>query len=109
VAAPGWVQATAGGSLLIVHVRPGARRSEIVGLHGGALCLRVRGRPVEGAANREVLDLLAKTLGVPAGAVSLRAGARGRDKRVAIEGLAPEGIVARLGAARFVDKTGPHA
>jgi uncharacterized protein len=85
-----------GGSLLRVHVRPGASRPGVAGLHGGALALRVAARPSEGAANREVLAVIATALEVAPSAVELVAGARGRDKRVRIRGLDPAAVERRL-------------
>jgi uncharacterized protein len=85
-----------GGSLLRVHVRPGASRPGVAGLHGGALALRVAARPIEGAANREVLAVIATALEVAPSAVELVAGARGRDKRVRIRGLDPAAVERRL-------------
>jgi uncharacterized protein len=85
-----------GGSLLRVHVRPGASRPGVAGLHGGVLALRVAARPLEGAANREVLAVIATALEVAPSAVELVAGARGRDKRVRVRGLDPAAVERRL-------------
>jgi uncharacterized protein (TIGR00251 family) len=85
-----------GGSLLRVHVRPGASRPGVAGLHAGALALRVAARPLEGAANREVLAMIARALDVAPSTVELVAGARGRDKRVRIRGLDPAAVERRL-------------
>jgi hypothetical protein len=101
-----WVRDAAGGSVLSVHVRPGARRSEVAGLHGDALCVRVRARPVEGAANREVLEVLAQVLGVGASALRIDGGEHGRDKRIMVCGLGSDAVRKRLG---FVDKGSPGA
>jgi len=68
----------------------------VAGLHGGALALRVAARPIEGAANREVLAVIATALEVAPSAVELVAGARGRDKRVRIRGLDPAAVERRL-------------
>jgi len=92
-----WVRDAPGGSVLSVHVRPGAKRSEIVGLHGDALCVKVHARPVEGAANREVLAVLAKALGVRPSSLHIRSGEHGRDKRVVVDGMASEVVRERLG------------
>jgi uncharacterized protein (TIGR00251 family) len=81
---------------VLVHVRPGAAHSEIAGLHAGVLCVRVAARPVEGAANRELLRVLAEALGVRTSALGLRKGARGREKRILVDGLSEAEIVARL-------------
>jgi uncharacterized protein len=91
-----WVVPIAGGSVLRLHVRPGASRSGLAGLHGNALALRVGARPVGGAANREVVDLLAGALGVPGSSLEIVAGGRGRDKRLRVHGLGPEAIRSRL-------------
>ncbi|MFI5254198.1 MAG: DUF167 domain-containing protein [Candidatus Limnocylindrales bacterium] len=50
----------------------------------GALLVRVRAAPVDGAANEALRRLLAKALGVPTGAVTLAAGAAGRRKRIEV-------------------------
>jgi uncharacterized protein len=91
-----WVRPIAGGSELRLHVRPGASRPGLSGLHGGALALRVGARPIGGAANREVVDLLAGALGVPGSSLEIVAGERGREKRIRIRGLGPEMIRSRL-------------
>jgi len=104
-----WVRDAAGGSVLSIHVRPGARRSEIAGLHGVALCVRVRARPVDGAANREVVAVLAKALGVRPSAVRIGGGKHGRDKQILVDGLGSDAVRERLGARSFVDKGGGGA
>ncbi len=101
-----WVVPTADGCLLRLHVRPGASRSGVGGLHGEALIVRVRARPVEGTANREVLAVLADVLGCRTSDLTLAAGARGREKRVGVRGLTAEAVRARLGS---VDKAGGRA
>jgi uncharacterized protein (TIGR00251 family) len=85
-----------GGSLLRVHVRPGASRPGVAGLHGGALALRVAAHPLDGAANREVLAVIAAALAVARSAVEIVAGSRARDKRVRIHGLDPADVERRL-------------
>lgn len=86
----------ADGCVLRVHVRPGARADELAGLHGTTLCVRVRARPVEGAANDAVRTLLARLLGVPPRDVVLDAGARGREKRWRVTGVDVAAARARL-------------
>ena len=70
----------AGGTRLRLRVRPGARRSALVGLHGGALKIAVDAPPERGKANRAAEALLAEALGVAASAVAIVAGAGSRDK-----------------------------
>jgi uncharacterized protein (TIGR00251 family) len=80
------IEAKTGALLLHLHVQPGASRTEIVGLHGDALKIRLAAPPVEGRANEVLLRYLAEVFEVPLRQVELRAGATGRKKRVAILG-----------------------
>jgi len=82
------IEAKTGALLLHLHIQPGASRSEIVGLHGDALKIRLAAPPVDGRANDALLRYLAELFEVPLRQVELRAGATGRKKRVAILGSA---------------------
>lgn len=73
-----------GGFLLRVHVQPRASRSEIVGLHGDALKVRLRAPPVDGAANEELVRFLSELLGVRHDDITLVSGAASRAKRLFI-------------------------
>ena len=70
-----------------VRVVPRASRSEITGEHDGALRVRITARPVEGAANRELARLLAKSFNLSQNAVEIVSGANSRNKVVRIRGL----------------------
>lgn len=74
--------------MLAVHVQAGARRTEIAGLHGGALKVRLQARPVEGAANAALLAFLADAFGVAKRQLAIVSGETSREKRIRIE--APE-------------------
>jgi uncharacterized protein (TIGR00251 family) len=78
-----------------VHVQPRASRSEVVGLHGEALKVRLHAPPVDGAANEALVQLLADQLGVPRRAVRIVAGGTSRAKTVEIEGTT-EAVVRAL-------------
>ena len=85
-----------------VQVVPRASRSEVVGEHNGALRIRIAAPPVDGAANKEVIQLLARTFRVSRSAVRILTGHSGRTKQVSIEGV-PESLVEVLtGFARKV-------
>lgn len=75
-----------------VHVQPRASRSEVIGLHGSALKVRIQAPPVEGAANEAVISLLAERLGVPRRAVRIVAGSSSRGKTVEIDGTTEEAV-----------------
>jgi uncharacterized protein (TIGR00251 family) len=70
-----------------VRVQPRAARSEFVGLHGDAIKLRLSAVPVGGAANDELVRMLAGAFAVGARAVKIIAGPRSRSKVVEIEGI----------------------
>jgi len=89
-------KATRDGVVIRVRCQPGAKRSEIQGLLGDALKVRVAAPPVDGKANRALVAFLAKALGVPKRSLSISAGAGGRSKRVRVEGLSPEEAGRRL-------------
>lgn len=91
-----FLSTTKDGPVLRVHVQPGAAKSEIVGIHGDALRVRVAVPPVSGRANRAVLELLASKLEVPRAALELIAGPRGRTKRVRVSGLDASELEGRL-------------
>jgi uncharacterized protein len=70
-----------------VRVQPRASRSEIVGEYGAALKVRLAAPPVDGAANEELIKLLAKEMGVARRDVRILSGASSRTKTVEISGL----------------------
>jgi hypothetical protein len=81
---------------LALHVTPRAGRSVIEGPDAaGRLRVRVSAPPVDGAANAAVVELLASTLGVRRGAVTVTAGATSRHKRCHVEGLEAASLLAR--------------
>ena len=59
-------------------------------MRGGVLGVRVTAAPVDDAANRAVVKLIAKRAGVPPSRVRIARGARGRRKRIEIEGAGPD-------------------
>jgi uncharacterized protein (TIGR00251 family) len=82
-----WLQIEAEQARILLHVQPGASRSEIVGLHGGALKLRVAAAAINGKANALVCQLIADTLALPHSYVKLSVGAKSRRKTIIITPL----------------------
>jgi uncharacterized protein (TIGR00251 family) len=80
----GWAARTADGWVLAVHVQPGAKRTGVAGLHGGALKVRVAAPPVEGRANAALESFIAESLGVARSRVRVVKGEMSREKRVAV-------------------------
>lgn len=100
-AEPAWVAEGPEGALLRLHVRPRAAHSEVVGVHGegsaARLKIRVAAPPVDGAANAEVLRLLAVELRVPRANLELSRGAASSSKDVLVRGIPAALVAARLG------------
>jgi uncharacterized protein (TIGR00251 family) len=81
---------------LEIRVIPRAGRSGFGGLRDGALLVRLAAAPVEGAANDELIALLAKTLRVAKRDITIVSGERSRTKRVRIAGVDREQALALL-------------
>lgn len=87
------------GVRLSVRVQPRAARSEITGLLGDRIRIRLAAPPVDGAANEALVRFLADTLGVPARAVTIAAGHASRSKTVVAAGVSAAEAADRLGIA----------
>ena len=87
---------SAPGCRLKVKVVPGASRTEIVGLLGEAVKIRVAAPPEGGKANREVLAILAGRLGLPLAQVTVVSGQSSPAKVIGLVGLAENEAKARL-------------
>ena len=75
-----------------VQVAPRSSRSEIVGEHNSALRVRLAAPPVDGAANDELIRVLARAFNVSRSAVTIVSGHTGRLKQVSIEGVSESAL-----------------
>ena len=76
---------------------PGARRTAIVGEHDGRLKVAVSAPPLDGRANVALVEMLSECLGLPQRALTVEAGATGRNKRLYAATMAPpEDVVRQL-------------
>lgn len=82
-----------------IRVIPRAGRSGIAGLREGALLVRLAAAPVAGAANAELIAVLAKALDVAKRSIEIVSGERSRSKRVRISGFDRGRTLATLGVA----------
>jgi len=71
--------------VLNVALQPGAKRDEFVGLHGDALKIRIQSPPIDGRANRGLIDFLAATFDCPRANVTLLRGAASRRKIMRVD------------------------
>ncbi len=83
-----WCRDDGDAVVLLLHVVPGAKRTEVAGVHGEGSGARLRVRlaapPVDGKANAELRRFLADAYGVPLARVSIERGESSRQKTVRI-------------------------
>lgn len=78
-----------------VKVKPGARSESIAAGVKGEIVIKVRAKPVEGAANTAVIEALSNYLGIARSRISLMSGAKSKAKRFAISLLERDDEVVR--------------
>jgi uncharacterized protein (TIGR00251 family) len=93
-----WLRADGDGVILTLHVQPGAKKTEIAGLHGEALKIRLAAPPVDGKANAALIAFLAVKVRLGRTAISLVSGETSRAKRVRIAGVDSCTVARLLGA-----------
>jgi uncharacterized protein (TIGR00251 family) len=83
-------------TIVDVRVIPRAAKSGIAGQRGGAFLVRLQASPVDGAANAELIEVMADALNTPKRSISIVAGERARQKRVRIEGMTDALVTSKL-------------
>ena len=89
-----------GGVRFDVHVRPRSSRSAILGVRDGALDVALTSPPADGAANSELIRLLARALAVRAADVTIVVGPSSRTKVIAVNGISAVDALARFSKAK---------
>ena len=84
------------GAAFPVRVIPRASRNEIEGITGNALRVRVTAPPVEGAANKALIELLAERLKIRRSQIEIVAGQTSQQKMISVVGLQPSEVEERL-------------
>lgn len=85
-----------GGCRLEVKAHPGANRDGVDGVHDGRLRVRVTAAPEKGKANKALLAVLAKSLGVARSALTIVAGETSPRKTIRVCGCGPAEARRRL-------------
>ena len=78
---------TAEGVVLNVRAQPRSSRSGVDGVVGDALKVRIRSAPVDGKANKELVETLADAFSLPKSRVSFAGGETSKNKRILLAGL----------------------
>lgn len=85
------------GAALAIRVTPRARRNEVAEvLNDGTIRIRLTAPPVEGKANKALIQFLSNILDVAPSRISIVAGETGRDKLVSILDMPPEEAQRRI-------------
>lgn len=93
-----WYRVGADGCVtLTLHIQPGARTTELAGLHGDALKIRLAAPPVDGKANAALIDFIADRLEIARSAVRLKSGQSSRRKVLEVSGVAETHIAGLAG------------
>jgi uncharacterized protein len=79
-----------------VRVKPRAARSRVPAVREGALEVAIAASPVDGAANSELICLLAATLERGKSTIAIVSGEGSRSKLISIAGLTPTELLAKL-------------
>jgi uncharacterized protein (TIGR00251 family) len=82
--------------ILDVRVIPRAGKPQVAGTRDGAWLVRLNAAPVDGAANAELIEVLAEALDLPKRAITIVGGQRSRQKRVRLEGVTADVVQAKL-------------
>jgi uncharacterized protein (TIGR00251 family) len=80
----GWCSALPDGVRIAVQITPNAKKTEVLGVHGDALKLKLQAQPIEGKANEALVKYLAKVLAVPRSAVTITHGHTNKRKLVEV-------------------------
>lgn len=96
-----WITDSKEGLIIQVHASPRASKTQIQGLHGDALKIRLQAPPVDGKANETLIEFLAESLNIPQRQISLLSGHTSRHKRLCLQGITASQVTHALGLAEL--------
>ena len=85
-----FIEETPKGVFLRVRLQPRSSRNTVDGVRDGALRLKLTAPPVEGSANRALVEFLSELTGIRKSSFAIDSGLKSRDKRVKVEGVSAE-------------------
>lgn len=93
---PQWIKPHNAGAVLQLRVIPRASHTKFDGIYGDAVKMRLQAPPVDGKANKALVQYLHKTTGIPSSAMEVLSGETGRNKRLLFMGITPEDLAAMI-------------
>lgn len=79
------IKKTRDGLIVSVYVQPRSSKKAIVGYYQNALKIKLTAPPVDGLANKQCIEVLAKALAVPKSALTITGGQSSRLKHIRIQ------------------------
>jgi len=95
-----YVSDTPEGAIISVRAQPRSSRSGLDGVMGDAVKVRIRCAPVDGKANKELIETLADAFGLAKSCVVFKSGETSKTKRLLLKGLSAanvENAILKLG------------
>ena len=86
------------GVVLNVRAQPRSSRSGLDGIVGDAVKVRIRCAPVDGKANKELIETLADAFGLPKSRVAFKSGETSKQKRILLAGVTGDAVRSVVGA-----------
>ena len=96
MAATGYMTETPEGVVLSVRAQPRSSKAGIDGLIGDAVKVRVRCAPVDGKANKELVETLADEFGIAKSSVVFKGGETSKNKRLLLRGVTAAAVVQKI-------------
>ena len=93
-----YLSETPDGVILNVRAQPRSSRSGLDGRIGDAVRVRIRCAPVDGKANKELIETLAEAFDLPKSAVVFKSGETSKTKRILLRGLTASAVRSVLSA-----------
>ena len=90
-----YLSETPEGVILNVRAQPRSSRSGLDGVIGDAVKVRIRCAPVDGKANKELIETLAEAFDLPKSAVAFKSGETSKTKRILLRGVTAEQVRCR--------------
>lgn len=88
-----WAKPHPSGVTLSVALQPKSKRLGPIDLKGEVLRWAVHAPPIDGAANKELIESVSELLGVSKSSVTLLRGEKGRKKVILVQGLQLEQVI----------------
>ena len=89
---------TPDGTILNVKAQPRSSKAGVDGFIGDAVKVRVRCAPVDGKANKELVETLAEAFDLPKGRVVFKSGETSKQKRILLSGVTADEVRKVVGA-----------